>query len=385
MADLAAYQLGRMIQSDIPPQKATKARRGLRPETVRAAPGPALLDWYDAQRRDLPWRAPPGVRPDAYAVWLSEIMLQQTTVATVQGYYRKFLARWPTVEALAAAALADVLAAWAGLGYYARARNLHACARRIVEAHGGRFPQEENDLRQLPGVGPYTAAAIAAIAFERPCVAVDGNVERVMARMLMIDTPPRFARALVRERAQAMAPSARAGDFAQALMDLGATVCTPRAPICDICPLSSFCQAYRAGEQDRYPVRAPKIAKPHRRGAIFILLNDGRAFVQQRPPRGLFGGMRAFPATSFTQDIAPAAHIGHAPCTARWREVATVSHVFTHFSLEASVLVAPIGPRHAFLRASPPGHWIACARLLDEGLPTLMCKAASAAGLIGDG
>lgn len=182
-----------------------------------------------------------------------------------------------------------------------------------------------------------------------------------------------------------MAPPARAGDFAQALMDLGATICTPRAPSCANCPISSFCRAYRAGAQNRYPVRAPKISRPHRRGAIFVLLNDGRAFVQQRPPRGLFGGMRAFPATPFAQDVAPEAQRAHAPCSARWREVATVSHVFTHFSLEATVFVAQIGPRHAFLRASPPDCWIACSKLLHEGLPTLMRKAAAAAGLIGDG
>lgn len=357
---------------------------GTRPTPRRLAPAQALLDWYDAHRRALPWRAPPGVRQDAYAVWLSEIMLQQTTVATVQDYYRNFLARWPTVEALAAAPLAGVLAAWAGLGYYARARNLHACAVCITQDHGGRFPQEESALLQLPGIGPYTAAAIAAIAFDRSCVAVDGNVERVMARLHMIETPPRQARALVRDKAQAMLPSVRAGDFAQALMDLGATVCTPRAPSCDRCPLSMFCQACREGAQDRYPVREKKARKPHRRGAIFILLNDDLAFVQQRPPRGLFGGMSAFPATPFTQDVVPEAQKNHAPCPARWRAAGIVSHVFTHFSLEATVFVARIGARHTFLRASTSGRWVACAKLADEGLPTLMRKAASAAGLIGD-
>ena len=377
-----------MIQPVASPRKTRpgKTRKaGLKPSSPRRpAPAQALLDWYDAQRRDLPWRAPPGVRPDPYAVWLSEIMLQQTTVATVQGYYRNFLMRWPTVAALAAAPLADVLAAWAGLGYYARARNLHACAVCIAHDHGGRFPQEESALLHLPGVGPYTAAAIAAIAFDRSCVAVDGNVERVMARLHMIETPPRQARALVREKAQAMLPSSRAGDFAQALMDLGATVCTPRAPSCDECPLATFCQARRADAQELYPIREKKNKKPHRHGAIFILQNDGRVFVQQRPSRGLFGGMNAFPATPFTQDIAPSAQMNHVPCTARWRATATVAHVFTHFSLEATVFVASIGARHAFLRASTPGRWIADDRLADEGLPTLMRKAASAAGLIGD-
>ena len=373
-----------MIQSDTSPRKGRKAGRGQPADSGAAAPARALLDWYDARRRDLPWRAPPGVRPDPYAVWLSEIMLQQTTVATVREYYRKFLARWPTVEALAAAAPADVLAAWAGLGYYARARNLHACAQRVAEDHGGRFPQEESDLRQLPGVGPYTAAAIAAIAFDRPCVAIDGNVERVMARVHAIDTPPRRARTLVREKAQAMAPPTRPGDYAQALMDLGATVCTPRGPSCDVCPLTHFCLASRAGAQDRYPVREIKAAKPHRRGAIFVLLNEERAFVLQRPPRGLFGGMIAFPATPFTQDVAADAHIRHAPCSARWREIATLSHVFTHFVLDATVFAARIGPGHAFLRASTPGRWVDCAQLTDAGLPTLMRKAAFAAGLMED-
>ncbi len=364
------------------------AGRGRRPVHGPAARATALLAWYDAHRRDFPWRAPPGVRPDPYAVWLSEIMLQQTTVATVRGYYNKFLARWPTVEALAAAPLDDVLADWAGLGYYARARNLHACAIRVVRDHEGRFPRDETALRQLPGVGPYTAAAIAAIAFDQPCVAVDGNVERVMARLQVIDRPPRQASALVREMArdmaQEMAPSPRPGDFAQALMDLGATVCTPRAPNCAACPLAYACKAYRDGSQDHYPLRERKPAKPNRRGAIFILVHDGCAFVRRRPLRGLFGGMNAFPSSPFTRDVAPQTQLCHAPCAARWRQIATLSHVFTHFRLEASVFVARIGSRHKFLGACPSGRWVDCAQLTDEGLPTLMRKAASAAGLIGD-
>jgi A/G-specific adenine glycosylase len=372
-----------MIQSDVSPRKVRKAGRVRQPSSRRAAPTLALLNWYDAQRRDLPWRAPPGVRPDPYAVWLSEIMLQQTTVVTVQGYYQKFLARWPTVEVLAAAPLTDVLAEWAGLGYYARARNLHACARHVVATHGGRFPQEESALRQLPGVGPYTAAAVAAIAFDQSCVPIDGNVERVMTRLHAIDIPPRRAKTLLREKAQALAPPTRAGDFAQALMDLGATVCKPRAPGCAGCPLARFCLASRDGAQDRYPVREQKAAKPRRRGAIFILLNRERVFLVQRPSRGLFGGMSAFPATPFTQDIEPQTQMCHAPRQARWREVATLSHVFTHFTLEASVFVGRIAARDAFLCASS-GRWVAFNQLVDAGLPTLMRKAASAAGLIGD-
>ncbi len=380
----AAYHMIRMIQSVLPPRKARKAGRGRRPVLGPAARATALLEWYDAHRRDLPWRASPGARPDPYAVWLSEIMLQQTTVATVRRYYRKFLARWPTVDALAAAPLDDVLADWAGLGYYARARNLHACAVRVVRDHAGQFPRDETALRQLPGVGPYTAAAIAAIAFDQPCVAVDGNVERVMARLHLIDIPPRQASALVRGRTQEMAPATRPGDFAQALMDLGATVCTPRAPDCPDCPLAYACKAYQQGVQDHYPVREKKVAKPNRRGAIFIVVHDGRAFLQRRPLRGLFGGMSAFPASPFTRDVEPQTQMHHAPCAARWRQIATLSHVFTHFRLEAAVFIAHIGSRHKFLEDCPSGRWVDCAQLTVEGLPTLMRNAAAAAGLIGD-
>jgi len=343
-------------------------------------PAAALLAWYDAHRRALPWRAPPGEAANPYAVWLSEIMLQQTTVATVKSYFHKFLARWPTVEALAEAPLEDALAEWAGLGYYARARNLHACARVVAQEHGGRFPETEIELLGLPGVGPYTAAAVAAIAFNRPCVAVDGNVERVVSRLCAIETPARRAKPLIREKTKALLPPSRAGDFAQALMDLGATICTPRAPNCSACPISGFCAAFNAGSQERFPVKEAKPAKPRRRGAIFILRCGEEVLLRRRPPRGLFGGMSEFPSTPLTQDIAPEAMRDHAPCKARWRALdEPVSHVFTHFSLSATVFVAQTA------MAAPPAEncrWAARDNLDKEGLPTLMRKAAIRAGLV---
>ena len=341
-----------------------------------------LLAWYDANRRALPWRAAPGVKPDPYAVWLSEIMLQQTTVATVDGYYRRFLARWPDVGALAAAPTEDVLAEWAGLGYYARARNLVACARVVVETHGGRFPDTEAALLDLPGVGPYTAAAIAAIAFDTPCVAVDGNVERVAGRLFAIGTPaPRLKRA-IREKMTPLAPASRAGDFVQALMDLGSGVCTPRAPRCGICPLARFCAAAREGAPERYPIKAPKPEKPRRRAAIFICRRGAATLLVRAPEKGLFGGMLVFPSTPLTRDVAPGDWLEFAPRPAQWRALeGEIAHVFTHFALGAQVLMARVGPR----AAPPPGaRWVSCDMLACAGLPTLMRKAALHAGLFGE-
>jgi A/G-specific adenine glycosylase len=341
-------------------------------------PAEALLAWYDAERRELPWRARRGESPDPYRVWLSEIMLQQTTVAAVKERYSAFLSRWPTIEQLARAPLDDVLAQWAGLGYYARARNLHACARTVAESCGG-FPQDEAALRRLPGVGPYTAAAIAAIAFDRPCVAVDGNVERVVARLHAIDRPPRKVGPLIREKAAALMSRARPGDSVQALMELGALICAPRAPNCAACPLSSSCSARRLGAQLDYPARVPKAEKPRRRGAIFILRRGDEALLRRLPPKGLFGGMNAFPSTPLTQDI-PAAEVSRfAPCAARWRALEQpVTHVFTHFALEATVFVA-----HTRAKSAPSDcRWAARANLDKEGLPTLMRKAAAHAGLV---
>ena len=235
-----------------------------------------MLAWYDRHRRTLPWRAPAGERTDPYRVWLSEIMLQQTTVATVGDYFRRFVERWPTVEALAAAPLDDVLSAWAGLGYYARARNLHACAQAVAERHGGRFPEDEAGLLALPGIGPYTAAAIRAIAFDQPASAVDGNVERVIARLFAIETPLPDAKPEIHARAAELVPQQRAGDYAQAMMDLGATVCTPRNPRCVICPLMDGCRARQLGIAEELPRRAPKADKPTRRGLAFVLAAQGR-------------------------------------------------------------------------------------------------------------
>jgi len=343
-------------------------------------PAKALLAWYDANRRDLPWRARPGDVPDPYAVWLSEIMLQQTTVATVKAYYRKFLARWPNVQALAEAPLEEALAEWAGLGYYARARNLHACARMVATDRGGRFPGTAAELLALPGVGPYTAAAIAAIAFNEPCVAVDGNVERVITRLYAIETPARRARPRIHEKAEALLEPSRAGDFAQALMDLGATVCTPRAPNCVACPFVGSCAAFRDRTQEQFPVKEARGRRPNRRGAIFILRRGDDVLLRRRPPRGLFGGMSEFPSTPLALDVALEFMSDHAPCKARWRALnEPVSHVFTHFSLSATVFVARTATD------APPGpncRWAARDNLDKEGLPTLMRKAAIRAGLI---
>ena len=339
----------------------------------------ALLAWYDAHRRDLPWRAAPGVRADAYAVWLSEIMLQQTTVAAVAPYYRAFLARWPTVEALAAAPLDDVIAAWAGLGYYARARNLHACAKAVTGEHGGRFPHNYDALLGLPGVGAYTAAAVAAIAFDEPRLAQDGNVDRVVARLFAIETPLPAARREIAAKGAPLVPRQRAGDFAQALMDLGATICTPRAPSCPQCPLASRCEARAQGKNETLPLRASKPAKPARRGAVFVLHCGKFVMLRRRPASGLLGGTSEFPSTPLTQDIALDEAPSHAPCPANWRLIdGTVRHVFTHFSLELSVFVAAT---RSLAAPQENCRWAATADLSKQGLPTLMRKVAALAGL----
>lgn len=257
---------------------------GAEPDSAR------LLAWYDRHRRALPWRALPGTSADPYAVWLSEVMLQQTTVAAVKGYFAAFLAQWPRVRDLAAAPVEDVMRRWAGLGYYSRARNLHACAR-LVAAAGG-FPDTEAGLRALPGIGAYTAAAIAAIAFDRAAVVVDGNVERVIVRLHAIATPIKASRPAIRAHAAARTPSARPGDYAQAMMDLGATICTPRRPACALCPLAGGCEARAAGTQDVLPTRAAKAERPERRGSVFYARRGGEVLVRTRPDTGLLGGMR---------------------------------------------------------------------------------------------
>jgi A/G-specific adenine glycosylase len=341
--------------------------------------GKVLLQWYDRARRDLPWRAPPGVRPDPYAVWLSEIMLQQTTVAAVRAYYEKFLNLWPRVHDLAAAPLEDVLKAWAGLGYYSRARNLYACAQRVVREHGGAFPAHEDELRRLPGIGPYTAGAIAAIAFGRPAPVVDGNVERVVARLLALETPLPAAKREIFEFTAAIVPPKRPGDFAQAMMDLGATVCAPRTPACLVCPLAPLCAAKALRPQD-FPKKAPKKARPFRRGAVFVLRRaDGALFARRRPERGLLGGMTEFFGSDWREgrdDDWPEIFLrsgASAPCaTANWRRAGDVDHVFTHFSLRLTVFVG--AAPSDFSRAPENGFWLSADELRDAALPSVMRK-----------
>ncbi|MCW2284476.1 A/G-specific adenine glycosylase [Rhodoblastus acidophilus] len=338
--------------------------------------GPALLAWYDKARRDLPWRALPGETPDPYSVWLSEIMLQQTTVAAVRAYFEKFRALWPRVGDLAAAPLEEVLKAWAGLGYYSRARNLHACAQKIVAEHGGAFPAHEDDLRRLPGVGPYTAGAIAAIAFDRPTPAVDGNVERVVARLLALETPPSAAKKQISDFVAAVLPKNRPGDFAQAMMDLGATVCTPRSPGCLICPLAHFCRAAEAGNPLDFPKKPPKKARPFKRGAVFVLRRaDGAVLARRRPARGLLGGMTEFFGTDWREgrdgDWA-AQQTEASPCArANWRFAGEIDHVFTHFALRLGVFVAAAP---ADFVAPETGFWIAAQDLSAAALPSVMRK-----------
>jgi A/G-specific adenine glycosylase len=332
----------------------------------------ALLAWYDVHARDLPWRAPPGTpAPDPYRVWLSEIMLQQTTVVAVRGYFARFLAAWPTVADLAAASDDAVMSAWAGLGYYARARNLLACARAVVRDHGGRFPDTEAELRTLPGIGAYTAAAIAAIAFGRRAVVVDGNVERVVARLFAVNTPMPAARPGLRELAATLTPDIRAGDHAQAMMDLGATICTPRSPRCMLCPIASGCAARGAGEADRYPLKATKAKRPHRFGTAFWIEHDGRVLLRRRPAKGLLGGMRALP-TGPWQETPPGT--AGAPTEARWELVdPPVRHVFTHFSLDLSLARA----EGALPSPTNDDEWWPVESLDEAGLPTLFAKVAA--------
>ncbi len=304
-----------------------------------------LLDWYGRARRDLPWRAPPGSLADPYRVWLSEIMLQQTTVKAAIPYFEKFTARWPTVAALAEAPEDDILGAWAGLGYYARARNLMACARAIVREHGGRFPEGEAGLRALPGVGPYTAAAIAAIAFGRRASPVDGNIERVVARLFAVESPLPGAKAELRRLAATLAPEARAGDFAQAMMDLGATICAPRRPSCLACPLTDLCAARARNLADRLPARAPRPARPIRYGVAFLApRSDGALLVRRRPPAGLLARMLEIPSSEWRDaESSLEEALSAAPFPADWRLLAgRVVHTFTHFRLEIRVCRADL-------------------------------------------
>lgn len=340
---------------------------------AHSPPDPAaLLAWYDRHQRRLPWRAPPGDRQDPYRVFLSEIMLQQTTVVTVAPYYAAFLRRWPDVHALAGAPLEEVLSAWAGLGYYARARNLHACAKAVSVRHGGQFPADEAALLALPGIGPYTAAAIAAIAFERRAAPVDGNWERVVARLFAVaDTLPK-ARVKLRGLSLTLLPQARHGDFAQAMMDLGATICTPRKPACALCPWQSPCVARAEGAPERYPVKAAKAARPSRQGVAFLAVRkDGAVLVRSRSPKGLLGGMSEVPSTPW--ESGGSAHpVAHAPLEAAWTVLnVTVTHVFSHFALELQLWRAEV-PADA---SAPAGHrWVLPSGFDAEAFPSVMRK-----------
>jgi len=304
----------------------------------------ALLGWYDAQARTLPWRAPPGTntRTNPYRVWLSEVMLQQTTVPHATPYFLGFTERWPTVGDLAAVADADLMAAWAGLGYYARARNLLACARAVAGQHGGVFPDTEAGLLALPGVGAYTAAAVAAIAFDREANVVDGNVERVVSRLFAVETLLPASRPELRALAGSLVTANRPGDWAQALMDLGATVCRPRSPACLLCPVSEWCAAYRSGQPERYPLKTKKADRPRRFGTAWVLRDGaGRVALVQRPDKGLLGGMMGLPTSDWTTTIPDATTPDAAPpVAADWRDAGAIDHVFTHFALTLSVQAA---------------------------------------------
>ena len=339
----------------------------------------ALLTWYDRERRHLPWRDASHEQPDPYRVWLSEIMLQQTTVKAVKPRYAVFLRRWPDVKALAKAELGDVLAAWAGLGYYARARNLHACARAVVAHHGGRFPADEAALRKLPGIGDYTAAAISAIAFGKRATPVDGNIERVMARLFALTTPLPEAKPEIRAFAESLTPAKRPGDFAQSMMDLGATICTPRRPACGLCPLRPDCRGYAAGLAEALPYREEKGERPVRRGVAFVAFrSDGAVLLRERPLRGLLGGMLETPSSPW-EDKEPNGNAvrDHAPLKADWQRLpGLVAHIFTHFRLELSVYCTRVGLEAQVKRAAQPERcrWLKLRELPGAALPSLMRK-----------
>jgi A/G-specific adenine glycosylase len=354
----------------------------LDPDDAASARPALLLAWYDRHRRRLPWRPLPGALADPYRVWLSEIMLQQTGVKTVGPYFEKFVARWPDVEALGRASLDDVLRMWAGLGYYSRARNLHACAVALLRDHGGVFPDTEQGLRTLPGIGPYTAAAIAAIAFGRRTMPVDGNIERVVSRLFAVEEPLPQAKPLIQRLAATLLAAtragdekSRAGDSAQALMDLGASICTPKKPACSLCPLNDDCVARARGDQETFPRKAPKKAGTLRRGAAFVVTRGDQLLVLSRPEKGLLGGMTEVPTSHWRAAEDDKTALKQAPSVrgiARWhREAGVVTHVFTHFPLELAVYTARVPAR----AGAPEGmRWVPIATLKDEALPNVMRK-----------
>lgn len=340
----------------------------------------SLLGWYDRNARRLPWRVGPeerarGVRPDPYRVWLSEIMLQQTTVAAVQPYFEEFVGKWPTLADLAAADIDEIMRGWAGLGYYSRARNLKATADTIASA-GGSFPSGVASLKRLPGIGDYTAAAIAAIAYDEPSPVVDGNIERVIARLFAIAEPLPGAKSVIRERQRSLTPSARTGDYAQAMMDLGATVCTPKRPMCNLCPIDQACVAKARGDPETYPVKRPKPVRPTRRGTAYVAVrSDHAVLLRKRSPSGLLGGMTEVPGSNWAAK--PPSRDGGAPLDLNWRKVGGKTvHVFTHFRLELDVLTAGAHQEEE----APNGHWWSSVDALPhEALPSVMKKAIEAA------
>ncbi|WP_210497244.1 A/G-specific adenine glycosylase [Microvirga antarctica] len=349
----------------------TPAPRATKPQARPAAAD--LLTWYDRHRRSLPWRAEPGEIAAPYRVWLSEIMLQQTTVMAVKPFYLRFLDRFPTVADLAAAPVDAVMQAWAGLGYYSRARNLHACAIAVMERHGGRFPATEAELLTLPGIGAYTAAAVASIAFNQRAAAVDGNVERVMSRLFAIEEALPKSKPLIRALTLELVPDDRPGDFAQAVMDLGATICTPKRPACALCPWMVPCEARAAGTQELYPKKLKKVSGDLRRGAAFVVLRaDDGILLRTRPPQGLLGGMVETPTSAWEPSYEPAHAMLDAPMEARWQRLpGIVRHVFTHFPLELTVFLAKVPkgtPAPADLR------WTLRRDLHEEALPGVMKK-----------
>jgi A/G-specific adenine glycosylase len=337
----------------------------------------AILAWYDRHARTLPWRVSPqdrvqGIKPDPYKVWLSEVMLQQTTVAAVKNYFLRFTSLWPTVEDLAAAPLDSVLKEWAGLGYYARARNLHACAQAVVNDHGGKFPTSSAGLQTLPGVGPYTSAAIAAICFDEQIAVLDGNLDRVLARYYALPVPVREAKEELRAALQASVPP-RAGDYAQAMMDLGATICAPRTAACMLCPIQPGCIATTEPDPTLYPLKPAKADRPVRKGHAFVMQDaDGDVYLQTRPSKGLLGGMTEVPTSEWLADLPSVAY----PLQAEWRHRGQIVHVFTHFRLELEVWSAQVDPT-----ALDGGWWSPPKALKSEALPTLFRKVLAAAGL----
>ncbi len=331
-----------------------------------------LLAWYDANARAMPWRVPPkdrlaGVQPDPYRVWLSEVMLQQTTVAAVRSYFENFTTLWPRVQDLAAAEDGDVMAAWAGLGYYARARNLLKCARVVSNELSGVFPRNRVDLQALPGIGPYTSAAISAIAYDLPETVVDGNVERVMARLHAVETPLPGAKTELTQLAEKLTPAKRAGCYAQAVMDLGATICTPKKPACSLCPWRKNCAGFRLGKTQDLPRKDPKKAKPIRRGTAYVARrHDGSWLLERRESKGLLGGMLGWPGTDWSENPSP-----KPPMDANWQPTGVdVRHTFTHFHLVLQVETALVDGG----AVSPVGEFLPNTAFRPTDLPTVMRK-----------